>query len=215
MLIRFFAFVLALIAMVGPVEARRIALVVGQNAYLGGASAAIGLPHLDNPVLDAHRMAEVLPGWQGLRRRCTDGRARTGEPGAGRGCVQRPQPACRQQARSKPYTPEERQKRVAELSSTLARIGTSTDPLDQEGRRLIGQGDVAGGQAKLEKALDADEQAISEAERVAAARREKAARRARDLAVLARGTGMLTARDNVGLKPHACLSRFPSAWVIS
>src|SRR5262249_25067775 len=60
MLIRFFAFVLALIAMVGPVEARRIALVVGQNAYLGGASAAIGLPHLDNPVLDAHRMAEIL-----------------------------------------------------------------------------------------------------------------------------------------------------------
>jgi uncharacterized caspase-like protein len=60
MFIRVVASVLALIAMLGPVEARRIALVVGQSAYLGGASATIGLPHLDNPVLDARRMAEIL-----------------------------------------------------------------------------------------------------------------------------------------------------------
>jgi tetratricopeptide (TPR) repeat protein len=52
---------------------------------------------------------------------------------------------------------------------------------------------VAGGQAKLEEALDADEKAIAEAERVAAERRKKAARRARDLAVLARGTDVLKA----------------------
>ena len=53
-------FLLALISMPGLVEARRVALVIGQNAYPGGASATIGLPHLDNPVLDAHRMAEIL-----------------------------------------------------------------------------------------------------------------------------------------------------------
>src|SRR5262249_4634940 len=34
-------------------------------------------------------------------------------------------------ARAKPYTTAERQKRVAELDATLARIGTSTDPLRQ------------------------------------------------------------------------------------
>jgi len=60
MFIRVAAFLLALIVMPGLVEARRVALVVGQNAYPGGASATIGLPHLDNPVLDAHRMAEIL-----------------------------------------------------------------------------------------------------------------------------------------------------------
>src|SRR5262249_39329109 len=76
--------------------------------------------------------------------------------------------AAEEQARGKPYTPEERQKRVAELSSTLARIGASTDPLDQEGRRLISQGDVAGGQAKLEKALESRQKAISQTQRAAA-----------------------------------------------
>src|SRR5262245_7675329 len=89
-----------------------------------------------------------------------------------------------EQARGKPYTLEERQKRVAELDQTLARIGTSTDPLRQEARRLFDQGNVAGGQAKLDEALDADERAVAEAERVAADRRKTAARSARDLAVL-------------------------------
>jgi Caspase domain len=42
-----------------------------------------------------------------------------------------------EQARGKPYTIEERQKRVAELEQTLVRIGTSSDPLRQEARRLI------------------------------------------------------------------------------
>jgi len=399
MFIRVVAFVLALIATVGPVEARRVALVVGQNAYPGGASATIGLPQLDNPVPDARSMAAILtkhgfeviscdgktPGCFDLDRshfldalkrleeraagaelalvffaghglasdegnvltpvdarvNCATGavtqgvlveqimaatepahmklvildacrdnplgnvcpnlvgkklsftrieagamqgfllvsstqfgqQALDGPPGihspfaasmfsafeanpgiyfeqvfnevaratyeaaqkqggflqipgkvvggeapadclAGKDCVGdarmaalelenqeltvdasgvRNLLAAEEQARSKPYTPEERQKRVAELSSTLARIGTSTDPLDQEGRRLIVQGDVAGGEAKLEEALDADEKTISEAERVAAERRKKAARRARDLAVLARGTDVLKA----------------------
>src|SRR5262249_16137152 len=45
-----------------------------------------------------------------------------------------------EQARAKPYTIEERQKRVAELSATLASIGTSANPIRQEARRLIDAG---------------------------------------------------------------------------
>ena len=80
-----------------------------------------------------------------------------------------------EQARGKSYTIEERQKRVAELEQTLARIGTSTDPLRQEARRMIGQGNVEGGRANLDAALDADEKALNEAERVATERRKAAA----------------------------------------
>src|SRR5262249_7358954 len=40
--------------------AKRIALVIGQNAYLGGASATTGLRPLGNAVPDAARMAELL-----------------------------------------------------------------------------------------------------------------------------------------------------------
>ena len=101
--------------------------------------------------------------------------------------------AAEEQTRGKPYTVEERQKRVADLEQTLVRIGTSTDPLRQEARRLIDQGNVAGGQAKLDEALDADEKAMAEAERVAAERRKTAASSARDLAVLARGTDVVKA----------------------
>ena len=98
-----------------------------------------------------------------------------------------------EKARGKPYTAEERAKRVAELEKTLASIGTSTDPLRQEARRLIDGGNVAGGQAKLDQALDADEKAIVEAERVAAEKRKAAAQSARDLAVLARGIDVVKA----------------------
>src|SRR6202162_1172443 len=49
-----------------------------------------------------------------------------------------------EKTRGKPYTAEERAKRVADLERTLRSIGASTDPLDQEGRRLIDQGNVAG-----------------------------------------------------------------------
>src|SRR5262245_60712587 len=57
---RILAFVSALILIAAPAEARRIALVVGQNSYPGGAYATIGLPTLHNPVRDALRMAELL-----------------------------------------------------------------------------------------------------------------------------------------------------------
>jgi len=101
--------------------------------------------------------------------------------------------AADEQARGKAYTTEERKKRVAELQEFLARTATSTDPLRQEARRLIDAGNVAGGQAKLDEALDADEKAIAEAERVAAEKRKAAARSARDLAVLARGADVARA----------------------
>jgi tetratricopeptide (TPR) repeat protein len=99
--------------------------------------------------------------------------------------------AVEQKARGKPYTAEERQNRVAELDRTIASIGGSSDPLRQEARRLIDAGNVIGGQAKLDEALDADERAIAEAERVAAEKRKAAAQSARDLAVLARGADAL------------------------
>ena len=98
-----------------------------------------------------------------------------------------------EQARDKAYTAEERSKRVAELQETLARMATSTDPLRLEARRLIDAGNVKSGQAKLDQALDADEKAIAEAERVATERRKAAAQSARDLAVLARGSDVLQA----------------------
>jgi hypothetical protein len=59
-LIRFVAFATALVLMATAAEARRVALVIGQNAYAGGASATVGLPTLANPVRDARRMAELL-----------------------------------------------------------------------------------------------------------------------------------------------------------
>jgi hypothetical protein len=390
MFIRVAAFVLALLAMVGPVEARRVALVIGQNAYPGGASATIGLPHLDNPVRDAHGMAEILAkhgfeviscdgatpecfdlnrsGFLDALKRleesasgadlalvffaghglateegnvltpvdarvdcatgavtqgvlverimaatqparmklvildaCRDNplgdvcpnlkgkklsftrieagamrglllvtstqfgqEALDGPPGvhspfaaalfstleanpgiyfeqvfnevaratyeaaqkedgflqipgkvvggeapadclAGKGCVGDARMAAlaidnerltkdaagvrnilerEEKTRGKAYTAEERQKRVADLEATLIRIGTSTDPLRQEARRLIYEGHVADGQAKLDEALDADEKALAEIARAAADRRKAAARNA-----LSRGSG--------------------------
>lgn len=57
---RILAFGLALFLMASAAEARRVALVIRQNAYPGGISATIGLPPLDNPMRDARRMAELL-----------------------------------------------------------------------------------------------------------------------------------------------------------
>src|SRR5262245_55683469 len=99
--------------------------------------------------------------------------------------------AAEEQTRGKPYTSEERQKRVADLEQTLARIGTSTDPLRQEARRLLDQGNLEAGQAKLDKALDAEETAAAEVELMGAERRKAGARNARDLAVLVRGTDVV------------------------
>jgi len=101
--------------------------------------------------------------------------------------------AVEEQARGKPYTIEERAKRVSELDATLKSIGASTDPLRQEARRLIDGGYVVGGEAKLDEALEADEKALADTERMAAARRKAAAQSARDLAVLTRGTDVVKA----------------------
>jgi len=53
-------FVLAFLPLIGAAEARRMALVIGQGAYAGGASATIGLAALANPKNDAKRMAAIL-----------------------------------------------------------------------------------------------------------------------------------------------------------
>ena len=60
MLMRVLAAVAALVVMGAAAEARRVALVIGQNTYPGGSSATVGLPPLHNPVADARRMAETL-----------------------------------------------------------------------------------------------------------------------------------------------------------
>ena len=93
--------------------------------------------------------------------------------------------------RSYPYPTEERGKRVAELSKAVASIGASPDPLRQEARREIIQGNVDGGQAKLDAALEADEKAVAQAEPARAERRKEAVQGARDLAVLASGTDLV------------------------
>ena len=50
----------ALLMLMQPAHARRVALVVGQGAYLGGAAATIGLSPLDNPPNDAGKIAQLL-----------------------------------------------------------------------------------------------------------------------------------------------------------
>ena len=105
-------------------------------------------------------------------------------------------------ARGRPYAAEERQKRIAELERTLRGLSTSTDPVRQEARRLIVQGNAAGGRAMLEAALEADDKAAAVAERAgeldrAAERRRTAARGAHDLGLLARGTDVVMAQGNL------------------
>jgi tetratricopeptide (TPR) repeat protein len=103
--------------------------------------------------------------------------------------------AADEKARGNPYTPEERAKRISELGLTLASIGSSGDPLRREARRMIDKGNVSGGQAKLDEALDAEEKAANEAEKLVAEKRKAAARNARDLAVLSRATNVAKAVD--------------------
>jgi tetratricopeptide (TPR) repeat protein len=98
-----------------------------------------------------------------------------------------------ERARGKPYTAEERKGRLGALEAAMKSIGSSTDPLRQEAQRLIAAGDITGGEAKLDAALDADEQAIAAAERVAAEKRKAAAQSARDRAVLAAGKDTIKA----------------------
>ena len=60
MFLRIFVCAVALSLMQTAAEARRVALVIGQNAYPGGVSATVGLRPLDNAVPDAVRMIELL-----------------------------------------------------------------------------------------------------------------------------------------------------------
>jgi hypothetical protein len=98
-----------------------------------------------------------------------------------------------QGSRGKPYTAEERAKRIAELGETLTRIGASGDPQRQEARRLIDSGNLEAGQSKLDEALATEERAALEAEQLAARKRKAAAQSARDLAVLSRGSNVAKA----------------------
>jgi hypothetical protein len=60
MFLRIFFFVAVLALTQTAAYARRVALVIGQNAYSGGNAASIGLPALDNPARDAGRMLKLL-----------------------------------------------------------------------------------------------------------------------------------------------------------
>ena len=60
MVVRLVCVVMALLLTVASAEARRVALVIGQNAYPGGASATVGLSTLHNPRNDARRFAALL-----------------------------------------------------------------------------------------------------------------------------------------------------------
>ena len=60
MVVRLVCVIMALLLTVASAEARRVALVIGQNGYPGGASATVGLPPLDNPRNDARRFAALL-----------------------------------------------------------------------------------------------------------------------------------------------------------
>ncbi len=51
---------LALFIQLQPADAKRVALVIGQNAYAGGTSATVGLVPLANPRNDASAMASLL-----------------------------------------------------------------------------------------------------------------------------------------------------------
>lgn len=95
-----------------------------------------------------------------------------------------------EKARGLPYVTEERGRRVAELSKTLASMGASADPLRQEARLEITQGNVEVGQAKLDTALDADEKTAAQAGPLPVERLKAAVQGARDLAVLASGTDL-------------------------
>src|SRR5262245_29534926 len=60
MLLRIFVCAVVLVMTQTAAQARRVALVIGQNAYSGGVSATVGLPKLSNPAGDAARMAKLL-----------------------------------------------------------------------------------------------------------------------------------------------------------
>ena len=60
MLMRIFVCAVVLVMMQTAAHARRVARVIGQNAYSGGASATVGLPKLTNPTYGADRAADAI-----------------------------------------------------------------------------------------------------------------------------------------------------------
>jgi tetratricopeptide (TPR) repeat protein len=98
-----------------------------------------------------------------------------------------------ERARGKPYLPEERQAAVERIGRSLTSLAGSAEPKVKEASRLFSSGKVAEGRAKLDEALDDDEKAASEIERLAKERRRTLARNARDAARLALGTELAKA----------------------
>jgi tetratricopeptide (TPR) repeat protein len=90
--------------------------------------------------------------------------------------------------RGRPYTAEERQAAVERIGRSLTSLAGSAEPKVQEASRLFRDGKVTEGRAKLDEALDDDEKAAAELERLAKERRRTLARNARDAAALARGS---------------------------
>ncbi|MBV1694985.1 MAG: caspase family protein, partial [Hyphomicrobiales bacterium] len=95
--------------------------------------------------------------------------------------------------RGRPYTPQERAAAVERIGRSLTSLAGSAEPKVQEATRLFRDGKVAEGRAKLDEALDDDEKAAAEIERLAKERRRALARNARDAAALARGSDIAKA----------------------
>lgn len=90
--------------------------------------------------------------------------------------------------RGKPYTVEERAAAVERIGRSLTSLAGSAEPKVKEASGLFAAGKVAEGRAKLDEALDDDEKAAAEIERLAKERRKTLARNARDAARLALGS---------------------------
>jgi uncharacterized caspase-like protein/predicted negative regulator of RcsB-dependent stress response len=95
--------------------------------------------------------------------------------------------------RGRPYTPQERAAAVERIGRSLTSLAGSAEPKVQEAARLFRDGKVAEGRAKLDEALDDDEAAAAEIERLAKERRRTLARNARDAAALALGSDIAKA----------------------
>lgn len=75
MLNRLLLLALLLLGAATPAEARRVALIVAQNAYPGGGAATVGLAPLHNPAADA-RLVSALLARHGFELIACEGRSR-------------------------------------------------------------------------------------------------------------------------------------------
>ncbi len=111
-----------------------------------------------------------------------------------------------------PYTFGERKARVAQLEATLASIGTSKRRAQTGGAPAHHRGNVAGGEAKLDEAGEAEDKAAAEFERMKAEKLKAAARTFRERAVLAKARDVAKAvsynrRSDIALAQAACPKR--------